>query len=863
MQNTYVALDIETTGFNPNIDQIIEIAAIKFKKGKKIATFTELINPEKDIPKMITLITGIKNEDIKNSKKLPEIKENLLNFLEDLPIIGHNIIFDITFLQQKGINIQNPLYDTLKLAKIVLPNISSYSLDTLVRTLKIKNENTHRALSDTKATQELFCILVEKLKHTEKKTLKKIKEIIQKSPLEEKTLINSITPNKKKTKKEKPQQITATQSNKKLEKKHIEIFLNKKGPLAKEIKNYTEREEQKQLLTTIINSLQNQKHLLIESGTGTGKTIAYLLSSIYFAKQNNEKIIISTHTKTLQDQLIKKDIPLIKKAIKNIDKEIDFKATILKGKKNYISISRLENLLKKKTFEESEAIAITKILYWLQTTKTGDLEELNLQDKENYIKSKICFDENLTTYNKTNFLKRAKEKAQKADIIVVNHSLLLQNIIRKTDILPHHNYIIFDEAHNLEQVATETLAINISYQHFINTYKNLHKFLNKEFKEKNYIKLLIQKAIDNTELLFEQIKTLNETFATPDSFKSQNIIDKQTTQTQEWKNIQTQSKIIIEDNENIKNELDKIYKTLDEPLKELKQTINFHSLNTQENSTFLTQAITHDDTYSIKTAPIQIGEKLNTHIINNKKSIILTSATLRTENNFNFLKSQLGITNNFEEKHIKSTFNYDKQVKILIPEDIPKPANEGFFQQTTTAIKNTLQKTKGQTLVLFTSKKALQSTYMKIAQELKNQNIEILAQGITGGRGKIIEHFKSDPKHTIIFGTNSFWEGIDLPKNIIKCLIIQKLPFDPPSDPIITARTKLYKNSFNEFQIPKAILKFKQGFGRLIRTHTDKGTFIILDTRIIQNQYGTKFLKSLPKGIKITLCQTNTIQNHL
>jgi len=265
----------------------------------------------------------------------------------------------------------------------------------------------------------------------------------------------------------------------------------------------------------------------------------------------------------------------------------------------------------------------------------------------------------------------------------------------------------------------------------------------------------------------------------------------------------------------------------------------------------------------LKSAPINIGPKLKDTFYDTKKSIILTSATLRIENNFNFICDRINLHENYDEIHFPSHFDFPEQVKIIIPEDMPKPATEGHFKTSAEIIAGTIQKNGGRTLVLFTSKKALTATYLHIAPAMKEKGIEILAQGTTGGKGKILEHFKQEPDKTSIFGLDSFWEGVDIPDNLLTCVIVQKLPFDPPGDPLIFARCRQYEDSFSNYQLPKAILKFKQGFGRLIRSHKDKGTIVILDSRIIQNSYGMQFLNSLPEGIRIDYCTADSIGEKL
>ncbi|MBU1953474.1 DNA polymerase III subunit epsilon, partial [Patescibacteria group bacterium] len=265
----------------------------------------------------------------------------------------------------------------------------------------------------------------------------------------------------------------------------------------------------------------------------------------------------------------------------------------------------------------------------------------------------------------------------------------------------------------------------------------------------------------------------------------------------------------------------------------------------------------------IKSAPINIGEKLRTLLFDAKKSIILTSATLRTENSFDFIRDQLSLSPDTGEVVLESHFDYPDQVKIIIAEDLPRPQTEGYFKACSDIIEDIIKANGGRTLVLFTSKKALTATYMAVAPNLKLDGYNVLAQGITGGKGKIMEHFKQEPGTCALFGTASFWEGIDIPGDLLTCIVMQKLPFDPPTDPIIFSRGLKYDDAFNEYQVPLAILKFKQGFGRLIRTSKDKGSMVILDSRISGSAYGQKFLTSLPGGIKIEHATADQVSHRL
>lgn len=895
MPNTYIALDIETTGFNPWSDNMIEFAAIKFKGEEIIDRYETLINPEQDIPMIVAHMTGIKNADVSTAPRFEEVKDKIAHFIGNYPIIGHNISFDVNFLTAKGVPIeQNPLFDTLQLASIFLPGLPSYSLDTLTRTLNILHDQKHRAMSDTIASQRLFNILNNKINELDSTLLEQILLVTDKSTWALRELFKQKLANRDMP--ITPQQQTEFRTSghfdyvikeeKKLTKEDVNNFYTTDGPLSKIIDHYEQRASQPEITEKILHSFTQNRHLLIEAGTGTGKTVAYLLAAIHYAKQNNEKIIISTYTKTLQEQLIDKDIPLLSRALEQISPDIGFTATLLKGKKNYISLKKLHNLMQKPLLEDHEVTFIIKLLVWLTQTATGDLEEVNLQGKEYGMKDEVCFDDFSDPdeeYQGVNFLKNARQKAERSDIIIVNHALLLQDAFFSKGIIPDYNYLILDEAHHLEDATTDTLTILFSLHSFLRPYEKIQKALEEsqnangpmfENKDISEIKTGINNLISRVEIFFGILGIFAEKNADPFEYQSQFIIQPHSLNTTEWHKFHESAKIIhqlLSDlltecenksttlNQNLSDHGKQLFSSALAQIEQQKNDLHTAVLSGQTENRITWTFKTGEGHTCLKSAPVNAGENLKEAFYNTKHSVIFTSATLTTDGNFNFFRDRVQLNENFEEIHFASHFDYPDQVKILIPEDMPRPNTEGYFRATCDIISQIVESNKGRTLILFTSKKALTATYMSTATALKEKGFEILAQGVTGGKGKIIEHFKQEPTTTAIYGLNSFWEGVDIPGNLITCVIIQKLPFDPPNDPLIFARCQKYKNAFSEFQLPRAILKFKQGFGRLIRSHQDKGSIVILDSRIIQNGYGAQFLHSLPEGISIDYANCDRI----
>lgn len=888
---SFVALDIETTGFNPDKDGIIEFAAVKFNENETVDTYQSLINPLQPIPPLISHITGIGEDVLSKAPTLDQINEEITRFIGSDPIVGHNIEFDVTFLNQKGFYLKNDLYDTLQLASILLPGLPSYSLDTLGRILKIEHLNKHRALSDTVATQNLFLILLKKIGEIDADTLNEINAVLNKSSWALKRLFKpgtekSSLPHPKKTSASglsKNREKNTSDAKTQLSKNQIESFFESDGPLSKIIPDYESRPSQPKITEKILDAFENGHHCMIEAGTGTGKTLAYLLSAVSHALAQNTKVVVSTYTKNLQDQLFNKDIPLLQNALRQIDPALSFEYSLLKGRRNYISMKRLTSFMDKPFFEDHETSFLIKILLWLKQTENGDLEEVNLQGKEYPLKDDVCCDEytdDEEDFFSRDFLKEARLKAERSHIIVINHALAFLDATSESGLLPDYDYIIFDEAHHLEGVATESLTINLSLNSYVKPYEKLLRILSAADKT-DLIQNVSVKAgqiLSRTEIFFGLLGIFIEKYAAPDAYQSQLIINESSLSGIEWNKVKESAEILNDLNAQLLSELQILSATLakDEngvaetrpskrPAKNLPREIRAIGHEVQKRSENMHAVILGGDwqnrinwTYKtfeglgcIKSAPLEIGQTLKQIFYDRKKSVILTSATLRTGESFDYLKKTLNLDKSFNETYLPSHFSYPDQVKIIIPEDLPRPMSEGYFKACSDIIRDIIVKNGGRTLVLFTSKKALLATYMSIAPELRERGYEVLGQGISGGKGKILEHFKQEPSVCALFGTDSFWEGVDIPGDMLTCIVMQKLPFDPPSDPVISARGALYSDSFGEFQLPRAILKFKQGFGRLIRTEKDKGSMIILDSRIIQSGYGRRFLESLPEGIRI------------
>ncbi len=876
---TYIALDLETTGFDPAADQVIEIAAIKFQGDKIIDQFETLINPEIVIPQMVSHITGITADVVADAPKFEDIEQKLIDFIGNYPIVGHNIDFDLTFLRAKGLPINQKQFDTLELAGILLPGLPSYSLDTISRVLKIEHTDKHRAMSDTHVCFVLFNILTSKIAEISPQTLKEIQAQIEKTDWDLKELFYQAKLSSKQTSAAK-QPTTEEETPIKSPETEIELLdlFDPNSTLSEIIPGFEPRPSQRTLTDKILYAFQNNSHLIAEAGTGTGKTFGYLLPACFWSQKHREKIIITTHTNNLQDQIVNKDFPTIQKLFPKV------KIAILKGKRKYLSVLRFNHLKSKSSLEIFELIVIIKVILWLEKTETGDLDELNLQNKEMTLLDEICCGDLSVENHSERFLQKARSNAEKANIIIINHALLLQDALTENSILPEYKYLIVDEAHHLNKITTDALTINLTPNYFK---KNLDHFesLIQEIQHKEKANLFNSSIISELEdilyqikLIFDQIRTdSEEMFHLVSSMLSKYGNNQNEYQqvlninialisTDEWiailkllenihqaqaacdKNFNKLISNLNDINEELSTELIIQKKALDDIFAKCR------SINQDFENKITWISKTIDENLHLQSVPINISQNLRTSLFDYKKSIILTSATLTTNHSFTYFRRELGLGEDFDELQLPSNFSYPDQVKIIIPDNLPEPRDEQYIHHCAKIIKEIILKNGGRTLILFTAKRELTRVFHMIAPDLKNQGINLLGQSISGGRGKIISQFKDEPDKSAILGTNSFWEGVDILGQDLSCVVIQKLPFDPPEDPIIKARSNQFNKPFEEFSLPRAILRFKQGFGRLIRSSKDTGSVIILDSRLVNKYYGQQFVESLPSGIHIEIC---------
>ncbi|WP_147367090.1 ATP-dependent DNA helicase [Fusobacterium canifelinum] len=693
-----------------------------------------------------------------------------------------------------------------------------------------------------------------------------------------------------------------------LEEVDIKNYFVKDGILAKEIKGFEYRKEQEEMAHYIQDAINEDRKIIIEAGTGTGKTLAYLIPAVKWAVANKKKVIIATNTINLQEQLLLKDIPLAKSIIKE-----DFSYVLVKGRSNYLC-KRLFNELSIgrgidiETFSMEAREQIEYILKWGNKTKTGDKAELPFEvysDVWELVQSttELCLGKKCP-YRKECFYMKTRMEKMEADILISNHHVFFAdlNVRAETDfdseylILPRYDMVIFDEAHNIESVARSYFSVEVSKISFTRLLNRIYQKKNKRKKEKSAL-TRVEDTIDEKDLedsqqyiyllntlkeeisilqnigdeYFDEIRKIYETNTEAPIRKSLNNFEMTKSrflETLRDKKDIFQSKLadfltlMMSFNNVIDEEKDKNPEVINfnNHLKMFKAYIDsFKFINSFEDDNYIYWLdINSKRTNVLLTAtPLNIAEKLSTVLFDNLDRLIFASATIVANGNFDYFKKSLGLDEeDCIECIIKSPFNYDKQMSVYIPADIQDSENiNAFVTDASKFILDILLKTNGKAFILFTSYTMLNQIYYSISRKLIDKGFEVFLHG-DKPRSQLIKEFK-EAENPILFGTTSFWEGVDVQGENLSNVIITKLPFLVPTDPVVSAISKKIEedggNSFTDFQLPEAIIKFKQGVGRLIRKKTDSGNIFILDNRILKKRYGSLFINALPsqKNIKI------------
>ena len=902
-----VALDLETTGLSPEQDGIIEIGAVKFRGQEVLDTFETFVNPYREIPPEVRRLTGIAQRQVDRAVPFPAVAGDLSEFVGTHPIVGHRISFDLGFLFSHGLQFSSPAYDTWELASMLLPYTTDYSLMGLAQELGAEHGAPHRALSDATATHQVFVQLTEMVRSLDPAVLAYIQHLGSLARWQLGRLFEQLAKQagadasrlgitglnlddlggrlKRAERGVRPAKVRVPVDEDKLA-----GYMDSGGLFSLVYPGFEHRPQQVEMLRAVSGALNAAEHLIVEGGTGVGKSLAYLLPSIMYSISNGVRVVISTNTINLQEQLLRKDIPTLVKVLEEsgIIPAGRFRATALKGRANYLCLRRWTRLARGEGLSQDEARLLSKALVWLQDTAEGDRGEINISGRDLAIWTRISAGEKGQCPGVRGegvcFLRAARERAEAADVTVVNHALLLSDLALGGGLLPEHQHLIVDEAHHLEEAATRQLGFQISQGRLPEELDGLGRILGDvrvivrgsggaglSMHQTEQTAVELETGWSRTirgvwDRLWNVVERFLERHSQEEGGQDQLLITRSTRAQPAWSDVEIAWENLdvglvegIKAVEKFLYRLDSLPST-GPPLEELKLELSawlegLEELREQLKSILAAPAEegridwvsrTYDSSgrlsITLYSAPLNVGPQLEERLFSRKASVILTSATLAAQGNFEYFRERVGLAES-EARVLGSPFDFRRAALLLVPEDMPMP-NSWEYQS---AMENVLTELTGAlggyTLVLFTSHAALRGAARSIRGTLERDGIHVLAQGIDGSPRQIVRRFNNDPK-AVILGTSSFWEGVDLSGGVLKALVLARLPFHVPTEPVFAARSAQYEDPFYRYAVPQAVLRFRQGIGRLIRGSQDRGVVVVMDKRVIARRYGKAFLDS-------------------
>ncbi len=634
-------------------------------------------------------------------------------------------------------------------------------------------------------------------------------------------------------------------------KENVEKILGTDGELSKKLEGFEHRPQQMEMARAVETAFSEAKHLIVEAGTGTGKSLAYLIPAILWAVENNKKVVISTYTKTLQQQILNHDIPFLREKL-----GIPFRYALCMGNENYLSLRRLKRSTQAGLFNKAEEEEQWNGVFdWAVKTETGYRSDLPFEVmpqvwEEVGRQKDLCLGKNCETHSSCFYFK-ARKKWFGAHLLIVNHHLFFANVANSGAVLPGFDAVVFDEAQNLEEAATQFLGLEISNS-------NLFYFLDRLHNPRTKKGLLTR--LDHA--LVPHVRKLAMTVRQAiDAFFSHFLEE----YGKEDRVLRFYKPPVLDNGIYVPMEaLREGLKSLEAGLHSEEDRVDaaaaaercfeFNNaisaiLNQNLSGYVYWIEIVKRKRFSrvvLKGVPIHVAEELHAQVFDKLDRVIMTSATLTTNKKFEFIKERLGFQPN-EELLLDAPFDYPNQALLYVPRDLPEPGSETgpYVEELSNRCRELVLTSGGKTFILFTSYALLNQIFEKLDDW--GLPFPLIRQGDLP-TNLMIEKFKEEP--SVIFGTNSFWQGVDIPGEALQSVIITKLPFDVPKEPLTEARIEELKRQhidpFSHYQIPRAIIQLKQGFGRLIRKKTDIGVVSLLDSRISRRGYGKQFIASLP-----------------
>ncbi|MDQ3512644.1 MAG: exonuclease domain-containing protein [Chloroflexota bacterium] len=927
-----VVLDVEATGMDPKRHEIIEVAMALVSRGRVLERFSTLVRPRQRLSLDISRLTGLSPDELAGAPAFASISTDVKRFIGTRTVVGHSVQMDLAMLRGAGLAIDNPWVDTFHLATVMLHDLPHYALGAVAAALGVAGTSTHRATEDVTTTGSVFHGLIERVEALDTLTLGQLATYAAQAGWPSAGVFAAVVgqggagplfdtpggndrqgPHELRflTARDRPEPLRPTNSKGTVKRAEVDAALSPAGAISEAVPGYEDRPQQRQMARAVTAAFNEGKNLVVEAGTGTGKSLAYLLPAVMHAVEHGEAVVVSTNTLALQDQLFQKDVPLLRQALASDPRFAGFEVALLKGRTNYLCLRRWFATRSQPALDPSEAGMRGKVTLWLNQTESGDRAELRLDGEEESHWRPISAEEHACVasrcvYQQRNqcFLFRARREAESAHIVIANHALVLSDAMAGSHVLPEYRRLVVDEAHHLEDQATKQFGFSLDERAFVDAIDaalrlegtvmvgalpmaadylrlNVRSETGKRRAEAAEARLrgrqaTITEGRRHITRLFNLLDgvidagdarggrsvrvtgDVRSTLAWVDIEDAGGAIDTA------WRAIETDLRWLLDAVEAAEPDPGT---AIDDPAMQQFEDVSSTLLATIRDGADLMVKLqvtvgspSQEMVYwverspvaqrtSLHAAPLQVDGVLREQVFSRLDTAILTSATITTDGSFDYMVERLGIEAP-KEVAVPSPFDYARSTLLFLADDMPDPNHPRHASHLQRALVDTLIATGGRALVLFTSHAALQQTYHAIKRPLEDAGIIVLGQRLDGNPRQLIERLRHSSRVALL-GTASFWEGVDVVGAALSLLVITKLPFAVPTDPIFAARGELVEDQgghpFFDYAVPQAVLKFKQGFGRLIRSSGDRGVCAVLDGRVLTKRYGRSFVESLPE----------------
>lgn len=893
MKKNYAVVDIETTGTDPKTDRIIQFGCVLIENGKIVTHFSTDINPDQNIPAQIQTLTGITNQRTRKAPYFEDVAQTITNLLEDTIFVAHNIHFDYPFLSNElercGMPpLTIPGIDTVELAQVFMPTSLSFRLKDLAEELHLVHENPHQADSDADVTAQLLLYLDSKIKELPIITVEKIVETADQMAFQTKNYLEECLKEMQEDPRPLSDELVIIRGLA-LRKKRVPLFSEsyfgvKAYPRSRKAKEkiYHEeldfRKEQARLMNLVYDffNKKDDKNILVEAATGIGKTLGYLLPMSFLATPE-KPLVISTVSLLLQEQILSHDLPLINRLL-----DQPLQAVVMKSSRHYLDLERFYQSFEKETAQKQYTFYQMSVLVWLTQTETGDFDELNMTSLKHPFWQEVSH-LGVHTLNpsspfyQADFIHHRQKKLAQSNLVITNHAYLAQEDQRKIPQLPNSSYLIIDEAHHLnrvlEKVSTQNfnvLAIQRSFAHLFDqqTFAVWKKLIHKDKQSQHTLEILQDVLQELNEDLTDFYRIFKEEFpAEEERLLTKEMIDQLSLA---GEHVLQRIKRLYQDALDLGDQLSGYFVRYKETFS-IKEQAEWGDLQalldnlTEQQTAFETFSEKWDARYvhwfNAKRKTFQVQDLEAALISQTKwyeryKQILYLGGTLKIGSDRHYFAKRWGIAET-PLKIISSPYDYANQARLYLPTDtisIESTSPDQYAQYIADVVRKMAGDQKRPILVLFTSHDILNRVYQRVRVPLLNEGREVLAQGVGGSREKLLKRFLLS-NDALLFGADSFWEGVDLPGEILQLLIVTRLPFENPKRLQVKARNEYLAsegiNPFYQEAVPHSALRLRQALGRLIRSDKDKGVMLLLDQRFITAKYGEKLRKALPKDLPI------------